>query len=111
MAESVADDPKLAPLWDVGQNPQPASKMEARSFRSAVWRCASGHTDAAVDGVVPEGNLRALAQAQQDARRCNGGHPPLRDAQVQGQGRTDLPRDSRRQLGVKPVERALATAS
>jgi hypothetical protein len=29
MAESVADDPKLAALWDVGQNP---------------WRCAKGHT-------------------------------------------------------------------
>ena len=44
MAESVADDPKLAALWDVGQNPQPASKVEARSFRPAVWRCANGHT-------------------------------------------------------------------
>lgn len=44
MPESVADDPKLAPLWDVGQNPQPASKVEARSFRPAVWRCANGHT-------------------------------------------------------------------
>lgn len=44
MANSVADDPKLAPLWDVGQNPQPASKVEARSFRPAVWRCANGHT-------------------------------------------------------------------
>lgn len=33
MAESVADAPKLAPLWDAGQNPQPASKVEARSFR------------------------------------------------------------------------------
>ena len=31
MAESVADDPKLAPLWDVGQNPQPARKVETRS--------------------------------------------------------------------------------
>jgi hypothetical protein len=41
VADSVADDPKLAPLWDVGQNPQPASKVEARSFRPAVWRCAT----------------------------------------------------------------------
>ena len=44
MAETVADDPKLAPLWDVGQNPQAAAKVDARSFRPAVWRCASGHT-------------------------------------------------------------------
>lgn len=44
MAESVADDPKLAPLWDVGQNAQPATKVEARSFRPAVWRCANGHS-------------------------------------------------------------------
>jgi hypothetical protein len=40
----VADDPKLAPLWDAGQNPQPASKVDARSFRAAVWRCVNGHT-------------------------------------------------------------------
>lgn len=44
MADTVADDPKLALLWDVGQNPQPASKVDARSFRAAVWRCANGHT-------------------------------------------------------------------
>lgn len=44
MAESVAEDPKLAPLWDVGQNAQVASKVDARSFRPAVWRCANGHT-------------------------------------------------------------------
>jgi len=44
MSESVADDPKLAPLWDVGQNPQQARNVEARSFRPAVWRCANGHT-------------------------------------------------------------------
>src|ERR1044071_947530 len=44
MAESVADDPKLAALWDAGQNPQQARNVEARSFRPAVWRCANGHT-------------------------------------------------------------------
>jgi superfamily II DNA or RNA helicase len=44
MAESVADDPKLAPLWDAGQNPQQARNVEARSFRPAVWRCVNGHT-------------------------------------------------------------------
>jgi superfamily II DNA or RNA helicase len=31
-------------LWDAGQNPQPASKVDARSFRPAVWRCANGHS-------------------------------------------------------------------
>ena len=35
MSESVAADPKLALLRDVGQNPQPASKVEARNFRPA----------------------------------------------------------------------------
>lgn len=44
MADSVAEDPKLAPLWDAAQNPQPANKVEARSFRPAVWRCDKGHT-------------------------------------------------------------------
>jgi hypothetical protein len=44
VAESVADDPKLAALWDAGQNPQQARNVEARSFRPAVWRCANGHT-------------------------------------------------------------------
>ncbi len=44
MADSVADDPKLAPLWDAGQNPEPASKVDARSFRLAVWRCVNGHS-------------------------------------------------------------------
>lgn len=32
MANSVADDPKLAPLWDAGQNPQSASKVEVHRF-------------------------------------------------------------------------------
>ncbi len=44
MSGTVADDPKLAPLWDVGQNVQSASKVDARSFRPAVWRCATGHS-------------------------------------------------------------------
>ncbi len=44
MAATVADDPKLAPLWDEGQNSQSASNVDARSFRPAVWRCANGHT-------------------------------------------------------------------
>src|ERR1051326_6551512 len=44
MAESVADDPKLAALWDMGQNPEPAKKVQAHSYRPAVWRCVNGHT-------------------------------------------------------------------
>ncbi len=44
MATSVADDPKLAPLWDAEQNPQPANQVEARAFRAAAWRCTNGHT-------------------------------------------------------------------
>ena len=43
MADTVADDPKLAPLWDTPQNPQPASKVQAHSYRPAAWRCVHGH--------------------------------------------------------------------
>ncbi len=44
MAATVADDPKLAPLWDTPQNPQPASKVDAHGYRPAAWRCAKGHS-------------------------------------------------------------------
>src|SRR5690242_445189 len=44
MPDTVADDPKLAPLWDRGQNPESASKVLTTSYRPAVWRCAIGHT-------------------------------------------------------------------
>lgn len=44
MAESVADDPKLAALWDTPQNPQPAIKVDAHSYRPAAWRCVNGHS-------------------------------------------------------------------
>jgi superfamily II DNA or RNA helicase len=44
MAETVADDPKLAPLWDTPQNPQPAAKVDAHSYRPAAWRCVNGHS-------------------------------------------------------------------
>jgi superfamily II DNA or RNA helicase len=44
MADSVAEDPKLVTLWDRAQNPEPASKVAASSYRSAVWRCPNGHS-------------------------------------------------------------------
>ena len=44
MASSVADDPKLAPLWDAPQNPQSASKVDSHSYRPAAWRCVNGHS-------------------------------------------------------------------
>jgi superfamily II DNA or RNA helicase len=44
MADTVADDPNLAPLWDTPQNPQPASKVAAHSYRPAAWRCVNGHS-------------------------------------------------------------------
>lgn len=44
MVNTVADDPHLAALWDGPQNPQPASKVEARSYRAAAWRCTQGHS-------------------------------------------------------------------
>ncbi len=44
MADTVADDPKLSPLWDTPQNPQPAAKVAAHSYRPAAWRCVNGHS-------------------------------------------------------------------
>jgi hypothetical protein len=43
MEGSVADDPKLSPLWDTPQNPQPAAKVDAHSYRPAAWLCVTGH--------------------------------------------------------------------
>lgn len=43
MADSVADDPKLAPLWDTPQNPERATKVPANSYRPAAWKCVNGH--------------------------------------------------------------------
>ncbi|MBP6841963.1 MAG: hypothetical protein KA190_32000, partial [Kofleriaceae bacterium] len=44
MADSVADDPTLAALWDTPQNPEPASKVAAHSYRAAAWKCVVGHS-------------------------------------------------------------------
>ena len=44
MADSVAEDPKLALLWDTPQNPEPAAKVAAHSYRPAAWRCVNGHS-------------------------------------------------------------------
>ena len=44
MAESVADVPALAALWDESKNGRPASAEMARSYRTAWWTCASGHS-------------------------------------------------------------------
>jgi len=44
MADTVADDPKLASLWDTPQNPEAAAKVAASSYRSAAWRCPKGHS-------------------------------------------------------------------
>lgn len=44
MADTVADDPTLAPLWDAAQNPEPAANVAALSYRPAAWRCAKGHS-------------------------------------------------------------------
>jgi hypothetical protein len=44
VANTVADDPKLAPLWDTPQNPEPAATVQAHSYRPAAWRCTYGHS-------------------------------------------------------------------
>ena len=43
MANSVADDPRLALLWDTPQNPLPADKVDIHSYRPAAWQCINGH--------------------------------------------------------------------
>lgn len=44
MADTVADHPQLAPLWDAQKNEQPASDVLAKSYRTAWWRCPRGHS-------------------------------------------------------------------
>ncbi|MCA9609715.1 MAG: zinc-ribbon domain-containing protein, partial [Myxococcales bacterium] len=44
MAETVADVPALAALWDEAKNGQPASALPAKSYRTSWWRCAQGHS-------------------------------------------------------------------
>ncbi len=43
MAESVADVPALAALWDAEKNAKAAGDVLASSFRTYWWRCADGH--------------------------------------------------------------------
>lgn len=44
MAETVADHPALAALWDEEENGKPASDELARSYRTAWWKCPQGHS-------------------------------------------------------------------
>ena len=44
MAETVADNAALAALWDAEKNGKTASEELARSYRTAWWTCASGHS-------------------------------------------------------------------
>jgi hypothetical protein len=44
VAETVADDPRLGPLWDAPQNAEPATMVPASSYRPASWRCVIGHS-------------------------------------------------------------------
>ena len=44
MAETVADIPALAALWDPEMNEEPAADVLARSYRTAWWKCPSGHS-------------------------------------------------------------------
>src|SRR5690349_15296515 len=43
MSETVADDPKLAALWDAAKNAKPANETLATSYAAASWRCPIGH--------------------------------------------------------------------
>ncbi|MEZ4447555.1 MAG: zinc-ribbon domain-containing protein [Polyangiaceae bacterium] len=43
MADTIADLPALAALWDADRNAQAASDVLAKSYRTAWWRCSQGH--------------------------------------------------------------------
>jgi Hypothetical methyltransferase/Probable Zinc-ribbon domain/SNF2-related domain/Helicase conserved C-terminal domain len=44
VADTIADDPKLASLWDATQNTEPAATVKAASYRPTHWKCSKGHT-------------------------------------------------------------------
>src|ERR1700687_4068575 len=44
VADTVGDNPKLASLWDAAQNPEPATRVKAASYRPAHWKCPEGHS-------------------------------------------------------------------
>lgn len=44
MADSVADIPGLAELWHTDKNGQSAAEVLAKSYRTAWWKCRSGHS-------------------------------------------------------------------
>ncbi len=41
---TVAQEPKLKPLWDSTKNTEPASKVPAHSYHPAWWTCTRGHS-------------------------------------------------------------------
>lgn len=44
MADTVADHPALNALWDAEKNGKAAKDELARSYRTAWWKCANGHS-------------------------------------------------------------------
>lgn len=44
MPETVADIAALGALWDADKNEEPASGVSAKSYKTAWWKCASGHS-------------------------------------------------------------------
>ena len=44
MAESVADNPTLAKLWDTDKNDSQAGDVPSHNYRAAWWRCGQGHS-------------------------------------------------------------------
>ncbi len=44
MAETIADNPALAALWDVDKNEHAATDVLAKTYRTAWWKCVSGHS-------------------------------------------------------------------
>ena len=44
MSTQVADEEKLQSLWDSEKNDLDSTKVPARSYRAAWWRCSHGHS-------------------------------------------------------------------
>ncbi len=43
MAQTVAEHPALAPLWDAAKNPDAATAVLATSYKASWWLCRRGH--------------------------------------------------------------------
>lgn len=72
--DSIASHPSLSKLWDAKKNTDAPASVQARSFRSAWWRCENGHSfersprSMLADSACPECRRGATATSIAKAR-------------------------------------------